>query len=126
MIQSFQCPICGTLNALGEPECSECGQAFVYNCPVCGSPLNNRYPNCPNCRTVFNWGPAAGPAATAAGPVAAQKKYGQQAADSAPPARRTGDGAAGFTARPMFWVMLIIICAVLIALLLIADKIINK
>ena len=126
MIQSFQCPICGTLNALGEPECSECGQAFVYNCPVCGSPLNNRYPNCPNCRTIFNWGPAAGFAATAAGPVVAQNTYEQKAADSASPARSAGAGAAGFTARPMFWVTLIIICAVLIALLLIADRIINK
>jgi len=126
MIQSFQCPICGTLNALGEPECSECGQAFVYNCPVCGSPLNNRYPNCPNCRTVFNWGPTAGPAATSAGPVIAQKTYWQQAAVGTSPARRTDAGAASFTARPMFWVTLIVICAVIIALLLIADKIINK
>jgi hypothetical protein len=126
MIQSFQCPICGTLNALGEPECSECGQGFVYNCPVCGSPLNNRYPTCPNCRTVFNWGTPARPAAAAASPVALQEAYEEQAAPVTSPGRRAGDGAASYTARPAFWVMLIIICAVLIALLLVADRIINK
>jgi hypothetical protein len=125
MIQSFQCPICGTLNALGEPECSECGQAFVYNCPVCGSPLNNRYPTCPNCHTVFNWGASARPAA-AAGPVALQKAYGEQEAPGTKPGRKEGAGAAGYTARPMFWVTLIVICAVLIALLLIVDTLINK
>jgi hypothetical protein len=126
MIQSFQCPVCGTLNALGEPECSECGQAFVYNCPVCGSPLNNRYPTCPNCRTIFNWGASARPAAAVAGPLAPQKEYEQEDASGTPPPRPAGAGAASYTARPMFWVMLIVVCAVIIALLVIADIIINK
>jgi len=126
MIQSFQCPICGTLNALGEPECSECGQAFVYNCPVCGSPLNNRYPTCPNCHTIFNWGTAAQLPFTAAAAVPSQKTYNLQEAPGAKPAAGKGNGAAGLTARPMFWVILLIICAVLIALLLIAGTCINK
>jgi hypothetical protein len=126
MIQSFQCPVCATLNALGEPECSECGQAFVYNCPVCGSPLNNRYPTCPNCRTIFNWGASARPAAAAAGPFAPQKEYGQEDASGASNRRRAGADAASYTARPAFWVTLIVVCAVLIALLVIADIIINK
>jgi len=125
MIQSFQCPICGTLNALGEPECSECGQAFVYNCPVCGSPLNNRYPTCPNCHTIFNWGASARPAA-AVGPAAPQRDPDQQEAPGIKPVRKAGAGAAGYTARPIFWVTLIVICAVLIALLLIAGTCINK
>ena len=126
MIQSFQCPICGTLNALGEPECSECGQAFVYNCPVCGSPLNNRYPTCPNCHTVFNWGTSTRTTVLAVGPMAEQNTYEQPAAPLSSPVRKPGDGIAGYTARPMFWVILIIICAVIIALLLIADRIFNK
>jgi hypothetical protein len=127
MIQSFQCPICGTLNALGEPECSECGQGFVYNCPVCGSPLNNRYANCPSCRTVFNWGTPARPVATEARAVAAQEAFElPQAAPATPPMRKTGGDRASYTARPLFWVALIIVCAVIIALLLIADRIINN
>ncbi|MEI6186028.1 MAG: hypothetical protein WCP43_02370 [Dehalococcoidia bacterium] len=127
MIQSFQCPICGNLNALGEPECSECGQGFAYNCPVCGSQLNNRYPTCPNCRTVFNWGTPARSAAASAGPITPQEAYEeQQAAPVMPPAHSTAGGAADYTARPMFWVTLMVVCAVIIALLLIADVIINK
>jgi len=128
MIQSFQCPICGNLNALGEPECSECGQGFAYNCPVCGSQLNNRYPTCPNCRTVFNWGPPARPAIEPADPAARQEvSYAQeQAAPANPPGRREGGGAAAYTARPVFWLTLMAVCGVIIALLLIADVIINK
>jgi hypothetical protein len=129
MIQSFQCPICGTLNALGEPECSECGQGFVYNCPVCGSPLNNRYATCPNCRTVFNWGPPARPTAMEASPAALQETYQQQQQQTAPvtpPVRRQEGDMAGYTARPLFWVTLMIVCAIIIALLLIADRIINN
>jgi len=125
MIQSFQCPICGTLNALGEPECSECGQVFVYNCPVCGSPLNNRYPTCPNCHTVFNWG-ASSQSVAAAASVSPQNAYKQQSDSGTKPGQSKEEGATGYTARPMFWVILIIICAALIALLLIADMFINK
>ncbi|MBN1690798.1 MAG: hypothetical protein JW901_07245 [Dehalococcoidia bacterium] len=126
MIQSFQCPICGTLNALGEPECSECGQAFVYNCPVCGSPLNNRYPACPNCHTIFNWGTPPRAAAEAAIPVVPQKAFETQPFSERSSKRREEPKAAGLTSKPIFWVLLIVICAVLIALLLIADVIINK
>jgi len=126
MIQSFQCPICGTLNALGEPECSGCGQAFVYNCPVCGSPLNNRYPACPNCHTVFNWGTSPRTTGEATGPVVPQKAFEPQQAAEISPGRRNESRAAGFTQRPIFWVTLIVICAALIALLLIADGLINK
>ncbi len=126
MIQSFQCPICGTLNALGEPECSECGQAFVYNCPVCGSPLNNRYPACPNCHTVFNWGESPRAAVEAANPAVLRKAFEPQPAQEISPMRREEPRAARFTQKPMFWIILIVICAVLIALLLIADGLINK
>ena len=122
MIQSFQCPICSTLNALGEPECSECGQAFVYNCPVCGSTLNNRYPTCPNCHTIFNWGASGRIPAEAPGPATPQAPE-QQEVPRTSPERKPG---ASLTARPVFWVMLVVICAVLIALLLIIDGVINK
>ena len=126
MIQSFQCPICSTLNALGEPECSECGQAFVYNCPVCGTPLNNRYPTCPNCHTIFNWGTSARTAVASVNQVVPRTTFEQQAVPNTSPQRKAGAGAASYTARPAFWITLIVICAVLIALLLIADRIINK
>jgi hypothetical protein len=126
MIQSFQCPVCGTLNALGEPECSECGQAFVYNCPVCGSPLNNRYPTCPNCRTVFNWGGPSRVAIAEPGPAAPQRAPEQQAFPAAESRSKPGEGLSRYTARPIFWVTLIVICAILIALLLIIDGVINK
>jgi hypothetical protein len=126
MIQSFQCPVCGTMNAIGEPECTNCGQGFVYNCPVCGSPLNNRYTNCPNCRTVFNW--------------AVSRPQNQLSVDDKNPAssgvrqetpqppkaiRQRREKGAGITSRPMFWAMLIVICAVLIALLLIIGGLIH-
>lgn len=126
MIQSFQCPTCGTLNALGEPECSECGQAFVYNCPVCGSPLNNRYPTCPNCRTIFNWGTPGRVPIMTAGPVALQEAPKLRDLPAAESGSKTGSRLAGYTARPMFWLVLIVVCAVLIALLLIVDLVINK
>ena len=127
MIQSFQCPICGNLNALGEPECSECGQGFVYNCPVCGSPLNNRYATCPNCHTVFNWGTIARPVNMDVGPVATQEAYEQQQATPVtPPVRKLGGDRASYASRPIFWVTLMVACAALVALLLIADTIINK
>jgi hypothetical protein len=126
MIQSFQCPICGTLNALGEPECSECGQAFVYNCPVCGSPLNNRYPTCPNCRTIFNWGTPGRIPIAAPGPAAPQMAAEPQDLPAAESGSKPGAGLSRYTARPLFWVVLIVICAALIALLLIVDMVINK
>jgi hypothetical protein len=126
MIQSFQCPVCATLNALGEPECSECGQAFVYNCPVCGSPLNNRYPTCPNCRTIFNWGTPVRIPTAALGPAAPQRALEQQYLPAATSGSKPGAGLSRHTARPIFWVILIVICAVLIALLLIVDVVVNK
>jgi hypothetical protein len=122
MIQSFQCPVCGTLNAIGEPECTGCGQGFVYNCPVCGSPLNNRYPNCPNCRTVFNWAVSSPQNESITEEKSPGRSRVQQDAPRAPQAmRQQGEKGAGIAARPMFWVMLIVICAILIALLLIAG-----
>ena len=122
MIQSFQCPVCGTLNAIGEPECTNCGQGFVYNCPVCGSPLNNRYPNCPNCRTVFNWAVSSPQGETMADEKSeGRSRVQQEPARVSQPARQPGRKGVSIAARPMFWVMLIVICAILIALLLIAG-----
>jgi len=126
MIQSFQCPVCGTLNAIGEPECTDCGQGFVYNCPVCGSPLNNRYASCPNCRTIFNWAVSRQqnqPAAVNNQPLASNVR---QETPQAPMAfRQRREKGIGIASRPMFWAMLIVICAVLIALLLIVDGLIH-
>lgn len=126
MIQSFQCPVCGTLNAIGEPECTNCGQAFVYNCPVCGSPLNNRYANCPNCRTVFNWAiPAAQPQPAGRERPAPRSIPRQEPRQVAGEARQQGNPGGGLVRRPMFWAMLIVVCAILIALLLIVDGLIH-
>jgi uncharacterized membrane protein YvbJ len=122
MIQSFQCPVCGTLNAIGEPECTNCGQGFVYNCPVCGSPLNNRYANCPNCRTVFNWAvsrPQNDANVDNKAPVDNEVRQATPQLSGA--GRQRAAKGISITTRPMFWAMLIVICAVLIALLLIAD-----
>jgi len=126
MIQSFQCPVCGTLNAIGEPECTDCGQGFVYNCPVCGSPLNNRYTNCPNCRTVFNWAiqrPQNPPAADKTDPNIGVMRQETPLIPRA--SRQRGEKGISLTSNPMFWAMLIAVCAVLIALLLIADGLIH-
>jgi predicted amidophosphoribosyltransferase len=126
MIQSFQCPVCGTLNAIGEPECTDCGQGFVYNCPVCGSSLNNRYTNCPNCRTAFNWAVSRPQNPPDADSKNTLSSVAQQEAPPAPKAiRQRREKGAVITSRPMFWAMLIVICAVLIALLFIADGLIN-
>lgn len=126
MIQSFQCPVCGTLNAIGEPECTGCGQGFVYNCPVCGSPLNNRYANCPNCRTVFNWAVSSTQNLAAAGDKGPERSGVQQESPQVSgAARQRVKSGPGITVRPMFWVMLIVICAILIALLLIVGGLIH-
>jgi lysozyme family protein len=126
MIQSFQCPVCGTLNAIGEPECTNCGQGFVYNCPVCGSSLNNRYTNCPNCHTIFNWAvshPQNQPYVDDRNPrSSAVRKETSQVSGTI---RQLGNKDLSITSRPMFWAMLIVICAILIALLLIADGLIH-
>jgi hypothetical protein len=126
MIQSFQCPVCGTLNAIGEPECTGCGQGFVYNCPVCGSPLNNRYTNCPNCRTIFNWSvtpPQNQHAVNDKKPL--RNEVRQETSQVSGVIRQQGKNDLSITSRPMFWAMLIVICAILIAVLLIADGLIH-
>jgi hypothetical protein len=126
MIQSFQCPVCSTLNAIGEPECTNCGQGFVYNCPVCGSPLNNRYTNCPNCHTIFNWAvarPENQPAGDNITPPDNEAR--QETPQLAGASRQREEKGIRITSRPMFWAILIVICAVLIALLLIADGLIH-
>jgi hypothetical protein len=126
MIQSFQCPVCGTLNAIGEPECTDCGQGFVYNCPVCGSPLNNRYASCPNCRTIFNWAVSRPQNQPAVDNQGAPSSVVRQETPQAPAvSRQRREKGIGITSRPMFWAMLIVICAVLIALLLIVDGLIH-
>jgi hypothetical protein len=126
MIQSFQCPVCSTLNAIGEPECTDCGQGFVYNCPVCGSPLNNRYTNCPGCHTLFNWAVAPPQSPPDAVDKQPQANEVQQETQPAPKTfRQLREKGAGITSRPMFWAMLVVICAVLIALLLIVDGLIH-
>ena len=153
MIQSFQCPVCGNLNAFGEPSCTRCGQNFVYNCPVCGNPVNNHYANCPSCQTLFNWSRESGqsyqPARSDASAPQGIQSIGQNpytapgslpgASDSQPeqsndvpaaqsqivPGRSPRAAATGMTSRPAFWVMLMICCIIIIAVLLFVDRIIN-
>jgi hypothetical protein len=153
MIQSFQCPICGNLNAIGEPSCTVCGQNFVYYCPVCASPLNNRYTNCPSCQTLFNWSrgplqryqamesntgssqnapsdvPVSRPAQSFRqnpSVVLPEKSPGSVPDQSRSNARVIETAATpGVTSRPAFWVTLMIGCMVVIAVLLLIDRIIN-
>jgi len=126
MIQSFQCPVCGTLNAIGEPECTDCGQGFVYNCPVCGGPLNNRYTNCPNCRTIFNWAVASPQNQSTVDNKNLRSSEVRQATTQMSGAiRQRGEKGISIASRPMFWALLIVICAVLIALLLIIGGLIH-
>jgi predicted RNA-binding Zn-ribbon protein involved in translation (DUF1610 family) len=127
MIQSFRCPVCGNFNALGEPNCANCKQGFSYNCPVCGSPINNRYSNCPTCGTAFIWSLQ----------IAQSLKPGEMM--SVPPVKPIGqdtspprvvimqtDVRTSITHRSIFWITLIVICIVIIAVLLFIDSLINS
>jgi hypothetical protein len=130
MIQTFQCPICGTLNAIGEPLCVKCGQNFIYNCPVCGYRINNQYCNCPSCNTVFNWGRPvqqvvemtySAPAEAETPASEPEPKPLQRRLEAPPkPERRQS-----FTSRPMFWAMLIVACVLLIGIILLFDRLMN-
>jgi hypothetical protein len=134
MIQSFQCPTCGNLIAIGEPACANCGQNFVYNCPVCGNPVDNRYVRCGSCKTLFNWSkPVEQNAEINSGnqgnqvnqpervtyPDIRQSRAGMQEIKE-----RTASSNLNMTSRPMFWLMLIVGCAILIAVLLFISRII--
>ena len=153
MIQNFQCPVCGNLNALGEPACTVCGQSFFYNCPVCGNPINNRCSACPSCKTLFNWSrePTRSYQANIQAinnpqnitPGISSSKADQNLQENIPvtsPAQspaltarqsrvalndKSSKPAASITSRPMFWVMLMIACIILIAVLLLMDRIIS-
>ena len=128
MIQSFQCPICGNLNAIGEPACTRCGQNFVYNCPVCGSPVSNRYNKCHSCNTLFNWSTPYQQIIPADSSAGMSEQVIEQ--DIQEPSIRGARGNAaagrGITSRPAFWVMLMGICVLIIAVLLIIDRIISS
>lgn len=146
-MQTFQCPVCGNPNALGEPVCNNCGRSFSYNCPVCCSVINNRYNNCVNCGTAFNWGISLQPNVANEGfNISADTSSmpnvdmdGQQNdVDSRPPGglkrseepepRLSGQGDSRnkeFIRGSRLWISLIIICAGMIVILFIIDRIVN-
>ena len=127
MIQSFQCPTCGNLIAIGEPACINCGQNFVYNCPVCGNPVDNRYVRCGSCKTLFNWSkptqqnteinPVNPPPGRVTYPDIRQSRTGINQIKE-----KTASSNLNITSRPMFWVTLIIVCVILIGVLLFIGR----
>jgi len=147
MMQNFQCPICGNYNAFGEPECSQCKQAFVYNCPVCGTHINNLYNKCSGCGAVFNWGkqnshkqinnivpndyerlvisPSTQPATTDTGPAA--PSLNADAGINAPDLIQTTNNSPGAKQKIglfsnwRFWVILMLACVILTTILFLID-----
>ena len=130
MIQSFQCPTCGSLNALGEPSCQNCGQSFVYNCPVCGNPIDNRFLRSASCNTLFNWSKPILQNAQELTPNM------QRMSVSYPETRQSRVEINESKAKPIstnvprtsqakFWLMLMVGSVILIALLLFLDRLIN-
>jgi len=144
--------MCGRQNAFGEPACTQCGQTFIYNCPICGSHINNQYNKCRGCGTAFNWGTMMQQNQSTAINFPSPESQAfqdnqQQNIDSmvtAPPISQP-DSPAEYVpstvrqpsqpvqsqantlfSSPKFWIILIIICIVLIAILLIVDRFISK
>lgn len=150
MLQNFQCTSCGHLNAFGEPACTQCGQPFIYNCPICGSHINNRYDKCRGCGATFNWGVPVqqAPVNTAAAlpqenlnvypqnqvqtpppfimPSAAAQQPSTTTGQVCKPFQPSGEKSTALYSTPRFWIILIIICVVLIALLLVIDRFISR
>jgi hypothetical protein len=144
MIQSFQCPACGNLNPLGEPACTRCGQFFKYNCPVCGNPIDNRYLRCGSCNTLFNWSKPI-QQNTEINPINTQQPNtvnmqqpntatrqqtnvmfpnAQQSRVEVKQVReRTRSTNEPLTSRPMFWLILMVVCAIIIVLLMIMAQV---
>lgn len=149
MIQSFQCPACGNFNAIGEPACAKCGQFFRYNCPVCGNPIDNRYLRCGACNTLFNWSKPIQQNAemTAINTQRARLMYPDsqqtpvvakeikdinensetsetsETRETRETKERSPSTNVPLTSRPVFWLILMISCAVLIAILLFIARI---
>jgi len=125
MMQSFRCPACGNFNALGEPFCTNCGQRFVYNCPVCGSPVNKFSSNCTSCGTAFSWNVQS---QNPASPPAAARQSSNMMQDSGQPRfiSMHTEVPEKLTRKPVFWIVLTIICAILIAAIFVIDAFLNK
>lgn len=155
MMQTFQCSACGNQNAFGEPVCSHCGQPFVYNCPICGIHINNTYDRCRGCGAVFYWGktPQQNVVDTLAAPPAVEnpqfnsplQQNPQPFVPLVPPPDRlqqtpynVGATAQQQNPRPSysrsgsllsstkFWLILIVVCIALIAIILVIDRLINN
>jgi hypothetical protein len=130
MIQSFQCPTCGNLNPIGEPSCPKCGQSFVYNCPVCGNPIDNRYLRCASCNTLFNWSKPILQNAETRTPNMQRMRVmypetKQPQTEINEVKEKPNSPTARMTSQPKFWLMLMAGCMILIAILLIMDRVIN-
>jgi len=130
MIQSFQCPVCGSLNPLGEPSCPNCGRSFVYNCPVCGNPIDNRYLRCSSCQTLFNWSKPVGQdsqlqPSNGEGMRIMYPQTRQSRVEINEVKQKPQSTSGSLTSRPIFWLMLMFGCMILVVLLLFLDKMIN-
>lgn len=127
MVQNFQCPSCGNFNAIGEPVCAKCGRLFQYCCPVCGSPVDNRYLRCNTCNTSFNWYKPIqqNTEITAVNTQQVRLPYPASQQSGVAPKQAVKNSQQAnlpLTSRPVFWVILMIGCAVLIAILLFVAR----
>lgn len=150
MLQNFQCTSCGHLNTFGEPVCIRCGQTFIYNCPICGSHINNRYSKCRGCGASFNWGiavqqnPINTPSALSQKEISSYQQNTEQnpvpfmlptaisqqtsatAGHTDKLSEKKGGEISNLFSTSRFWIILIIVCVVLIALLLIIDRFLSR
>ena len=55
MIQQFECPVCRSINTMGNPACISCGEFFSYYCPSCRYIVNRGNNTCPNCSFELKW-----------------------------------------------------------------------
>lgn len=129
MLPNFQCMRCGSFNPIGEAVCKVCGENFIYYCPVCYTPVDSRYSKCPNCGDALYWGFVPAPP-TEKGDSQLQSEPEVQVTESqSSKPQQTKESMADEGTKgnkSILWIILTIICIMLIAAILVADKFISK
>ena len=127
MIQTFQCPVCGSPVVVGEPTCKACGETFSYNCPACGFIVDNRFHYCPNCGIKLNWvtHPQTGPSpAIAYGETGQRQEQDDEKPQKLSQPKETTPGNR-IRRMPGLWLILVFVCILLIIIVLVIDRILN-